>query len=35
MELAANNISRAAVMLGLTRAQLDYRLKKMQLPQLS
>jgi len=35
MELAANNISRAATTLGLTRAQLDYRLKKIQPPQQS
>ncbi|MNG13141.1 DNA-binding protein Fis [compost metagenome] len=29
MQLSENNISRAATLLGLSRAQLDYRLKKM------
>ena len=29
MELSERNVSRAAGLLGFTRAQLDYRLKKM------
>ncbi|MOA46019.1 Bacterial regulatory protein, Fis family [compost metagenome] len=29
MELSESNVSRAAGLLGFTRAQLDYRLKKM------
>ncbi|MES2868977.1 MAG: sigma 54-interacting transcriptional regulator [Pseudomonadota bacterium] len=31
MQLSENNVSRAAILLGLSRAQLDYRVKKMSL----
>jgi len=35
MQLSDKNISRAATLLGLSRAQLDYRLKKMSLDESS